>query len=88
MEARRVPAGVKLTSWIGLYILIYFLSIPSVPVSEESYDFWNRTSALFGESDVEGFIGIALLFSSAIITSIIHLMIINLIERKIFNKNN
>ncbi len=86
MEARRVPPGVKLTSWVGLYILIFIFSIPSVPMSKSTYNFWNKTAAFFGEYDVEGFIGIALIFSSFLITAITHPIIIMVIERKVLNK--
>jgi len=57
-------------------------------MSKSTYNFWNNAAAFFGEYDVEGFIGIALLVSSALITVIAHPIIIMVVERKLLNKHN
>jgi len=87
MAAQRVPPGVKLALWVVIYLLIFFITTPSVPMSKNAYNFWNGAAAFFGDDDVEGFIGIALISSSAIITTILLLISIKVIERILLSKN-
>lgn len=87
MVAKRVSRGVKLALWSFLYVLIFFISTPSVPMSEGTYQFWNNAAAFFDEVDVEGFIGVTLIGSSTVFSTIIYMIAIKLIEKRILNKS-
>lgn len=87
MAVRRVPTGVKILIAAVIYILTFLLARPSDPVTETEKDFWLNVANLFGDPDVEGFIGIALLIGCAIITFIGYQITVRLIERKLKNDN-
>ena len=81
MAVRHAPAGLKVLLGSGFFILTFILARPSDPVTKGEYAFWNKLAGLFGESDVEGFVGIALLVISAVVTMVCYKIAICLIER-------
>lgn len=83
MVARRVPTGAKILLSIGIYVLTFLLARPSDPVTKGEYAFWNRAAGLFGENDVDSFVGIALLIGCGIVTLISYHIALRLIERKL-----
>lgn len=83
MAVRHVPAGLKILLGSGFFILTFLLVRPSDPVTKGEYAFWNKFSGLFGENDVEGFVGIALLVISAAVTMVCYKIAIRLIERQL-----
>lgn len=83
MVARRVPTGAKILLSIGIYVLTFLLARPSDPVTKGEYAFWNRAASLFGENDVDSFVGIALLIGCGIVTPISYHIALRLIERKL-----
>ncbi|MCR1566935.1 MAG: hypothetical protein E6X23_01360 [Mixta calida] len=82
MAKKRVPTGFKILLGVGIYIFSFLLARPSAPATPGEYAFWNRAASLFGEQDIDGFVGIALLTGCTIITIIGYQIAIRLIERK------
>lgn len=83
MESRRVPMGIKLLIGAGIYILTFLLARPSDPSTQGEREFWIKTANLFGERDIEGFVGIALLIGCLVITLIVSPLVIRVIERRL-----
>lgn len=83
MESRRVPMGIKLLIGAGIYILIFLLARPSDPSTQGEREFWIKAANLFGERDIEGFVGIALLIGCLVITLIVSPLVIRVIERRL-----
>ncbi len=83
MESRRVPIGIKLLIGVGIYILTFLLARPSDPSTQGERAFWIKAANLFGERDIEGFVGIALLIGCLVITLIVSPVIIRVIERRL-----
>ncbi|AVU33601.1 MULTISPECIES: hypothetical protein [Serratia] len=83
METRHVPAGIKILIGVGLYILTFLLARPSSPITKGEYAFWNKAAALFGENDVDGFIGIALLIGCTLATVVGYQIIVRVIEKRL-----
>lgn len=83
MESRRVPMGIKLLIGAGIYILTFLLARPSDPSTQGEREFWIRAANLFGERDIEGFVGIALLIGCLVITLIVSPLVIRVIERRL-----
>lgn len=83
MVARRVPMGFKIVIGVALFIISFLLVRPSSPATANEYAFWNNAANLFGASDVEGFVGIALLIICPLTTIIGYPIIIRLIERRL-----
>lgn len=81
MGRRRVATGFRILIGVGSYILVFLTLRPSSPVTKEQYAFWNDTAALFGEPDVEGFIGWALLLICPAITIIFYQVIVRILHR-------
>ncbi|KFC99984.1 hypothetical protein GRAQ_04637 [Rahnella aquatilis CIP 78.65 = ATCC 33071] len=65
---------------MGIYILVFLILRPSSPVTKEQYAFWNESAAIFGEPDVEGFIGWALFIICPVITVILYQVIVRLLH--------
>ena len=82
MESRRVPIGIKLLIGAGIYILTFCLRGLQTPRLRERA-FWIKAANLFGERDIEGFVGIALLIGCLVITLIVSPVIIRVIERRL-----
>jgi len=76
-----VATGFRILIGVGIYILVFLTLRPSSPVTKEQYAFWNDTAALFGEPDVEGFIGWALLLICPAITIIFYQVIVRILHR-------
>ncbi|QWA11329.1 hypothetical protein GTU79_00305 [Sodalis ligni] len=83
MEARRVPTGFRIMIFIFIFLLTFLLLRPSTPVTDAEYSFWNKMADYFGELDVEGFVGLALLITCPIFTIIVYQMVIRLAEKLI-----
>ncbi|MEE4482697.1 hypothetical protein V2T44_06920 [Serratia ficaria] len=83
MESRRVPTGIKLLIGAGIYILTFLLARPSSPSTAGEREFWIKAANLFGERDVEGFVGIALLIGCFIVALVACPIITRIIERKL-----
>ncbi len=83
MVVRRVPAGFRILIGMAIFVLTFLLARPSDPATEAQINFWKQAAGLFGERDIEGFVGIALLTGSAIVTFICYHVLIRLIERKL-----
>jgi len=81
MEARHVPAGIRIFIGIGIFVLVIFLLHPSSPVGLTGYVFWSKTAGYFDNPDIEGFTGVSLLIICPCITLIIYRITINLIKR-------
>lgn len=81
MEARCVPAGFKILLGVGIYVLTFLLARPSDPVTKGEYAFWNKAARLFGENDIDGFVGISLLIGCSIVTLVGYQIAVRLIER-------
>ncbi|MDZ7322938.1 hypothetical protein N4G41_14990 [Kosakonia sacchari] len=82
MAARRVPAGGKILIALAIFLLTFLLARPSDPATQGQIDFWKKAAGIFGERDVEGFVGIALLVGCAVVTVIGYQIIVRLIEKK------
>lgn len=87
MVVRRVPPGIKVCIALALYVLSFLLLRPSDPATQGQIVFWKKAAGLFGQTDVEGFVGIALIASCTVITVILYLIIIRIISTKM-NKNS
>ena len=81
MGRRRVTTGFRILIAVGIYVLVFLILRPSSPVTKEQYIFWNDTAALFGEPDVEGFIGLTLFIICPVITVIFYKLIVRLLLR-------
>ena len=86
MEARRVPMGFRIFIGVAIFLLVFLLARPSDPATRRQIDFWKKTANLFGEPDIEGFVGIALLTGCTIITIFCYKIVIRLIEKKLNSK--
>ena len=86
MAARRVPMGFKIAIGVTLFIISFLLVRPSSPATTSEYAFWNKAANLFGENDVEGFVGTALLIICTLTTIIGYPIAIRLIERRLNRK--
>ncbi|MBK0032239.1 hypothetical protein IBT47_08085 [Erwinia sp. S43] len=86
MEARRVPMGFRIFIGVAIFLLVFLLARPSDPATKSQIDFWKKTASLFGESDIEGFVGIALLTGCTIFTILCYKIVIRQIEKKLNNK--
>lgn len=86
MVVRRVPPGIKICIALVLYVLSFLLLRPSDPATSGQIVFWKKAAGLFGQPDVEGFVGIALLVSCTIITIIFYQIIIRIVSRKMNKK--
>ncbi|MFO3875775.1 hypothetical protein ACUNGE_02345 [Serratia sp. IR-2025] len=82
MAAKRVPLGFRILLGAAIFILTFLLVRPSDPATPGQIAFWKKAAAWFGESDVEGFVGIALLAICTLVTVSGYQIIIRLIERK------
>lgn len=82
MESRRVPIGIKLLIGAGIYILTFCLRGLQTPRLRGAC-ILDKTANLFGERDIEGFVGIALLIGCLVITLIVSPVIIRVIERRL-----
>lgn len=80
MEAKHVPTGFKILIGMVIYILTFLLARPSTPATEGQREFWSNAARLFGERDIEGFVGITLLFGCALVTIVGYKVVIRLIE--------
>ncbi|WP_072133160.1 hypothetical protein [Winslowiella iniecta] len=80
MAVRRVPTGFRFLLGVFFFILTFLLVRPSDPVTKGEYRFWNNAASLFGENDVDGFVGVALLVISAVTTFVSYQISIRLIE--------
>lgn len=83
METRRVPLGLRILIVITLFLISFLAFRPSDPATQGQIEFWKHSAAYFGERDVEGFVGIALLFVSTAATIIGYQIVIRLIQRKL-----
>lgn len=86
MEARRVPMGFRIFIGVAIFLLVFLLARPSDPATKSQIDFWKKTASLFGEHDIEGFVGIALLIGCTTLTLFFYKIVIRLIEKKLNNK--
>ncbi|CCQ40491.1 hypothetical protein DVQ33_22180 [Yersinia enterocolitica] len=82
MERRSVPLGIRILITIALFVLSFIVLRPSTPVTQREYDFWNAAANFFGEYDVEGFVGVALLISCTIISFVCYKIVIRVAERR------
>ncbi|AYA09662.1 hypothetical protein EYS10_01615 (plasmid) [Rahnella aquatilis] len=80
MGRRRVTTGFRILIAVGIYVLVFLILRPSSPVTKEQYIFWNDTAALFGEPDVEGFIGLTLFIICPVITVLLYQVIVRLLH--------
>ena len=80
MGRRRVTTGFRILIAVGIYVLVFLILRPSSPVTKEQYIFWNYTAALFGEPDVEGFIGLTLFIICPVITVLLYQVIVRLLH--------
>lgn len=83
MVVRRVPLGFKILIGSAIFLFIFILTRPSDPATKEQIDFWKKAAAIFGENDIEGFVGIALLVVCTIVTFLCYKIAIRLIEQKL-----
>lgn len=86
MEAKRVPAGFRILIAMSLFVITFFLARPSDPSTEREQQFWTELARLFNQRDIEGFVGMALIFICTVVTLIGYQIIIRAIEKKINNK--
>ncbi|MEZ6876328.1 hypothetical protein [Enterobacter sp. KBR-315C3_2022] len=85
METRRAPLGLRILIVITLFLITFLAFRPSDPATQVQIEFWKHAAAYFGEHDIEGFVGIALLVVSTAVTIIGYQIVIRLIQR-ILNK--
>ena len=83
MAKQKIPAGFRILIGILLFVITYLLIVPSVPASKTQISFWTWASHLFGEQDVEGFIGISVLVICGLVTVVGYWAIIRIAERKL-----
>ncbi|WP_158784573.1 hypothetical protein [Pantoea sp. BAV 3049] len=86
MEAKRVPVAFKILTGGVVFVLFFLLFRPSNPMTAAEYEFWNTTANSFGDPDVEGFIGLALLITDAIFTLLSYQLIIRMLEKRMNKK--
>ncbi|QCT21474.1 hypothetical protein FEM41_18360 [Jejubacter calystegiae] len=87
MATRRVPAGFRILIAVGLFILTFLLVRPSDPATHGQIAFWKKVAGFFGDRDVEGFVGLALLAICTMVTVIGYQVIVRLAEKKL-NRTN
>ncbi|HEI8868301.1 TPA: hypothetical protein SLG40_003863 [Serratia odorifera] len=83
MEVQRVPAGFRILIGIVIWVLTFIVARPSNPITKSEYAFWDKAASLFGENDVDGFIGISLLIGCSIVTVVGYQIVVRLIEKKL-----
>lgn len=83
MEARRVPSGARILVAVVIFVTTFLIARPSDPATQGQIAFWKHAAALFSERDVEGFVGIALLIGSTIVTVIGYQIAVRLIQRRL-----
>ncbi|BDH47697.1 hypothetical protein TUM12370_37410 [Salmonella enterica subsp. enterica serovar Choleraesuis] len=83
MAVRRVPTGFRIILGVALFLLSFLMMRPSSPATQSQIDFWKKAAGLFGEHDIEGFVGIALLVGCTIVTMVGYRIIVWLIEKKL-----
>ncbi len=85
MEAQRVPTGFRILIGAVIWVLAFVVARPSDPITRGEFAFWDKAASLFGENDVDGFIGISLLVGCTLITIVGYQIAVRLIE-KMLNK--
>lgn len=81
MPKNRISPGFRILLSAGIFALVFLALRPSTPVTKWEYNFWVKLASMFGDSDVEGFVGIALLISCTIITVLLYQIIIRAINK-------
>lgn len=80
MPISRVSIGFRILLSAGIFALTFLILRPSAPVIKEEYTFWVNLASMFGDSDVEGFVGITLLISYTIITTVTYQVVLRIIK--------
>lgn len=83
MAARRVPAGFRILICVAIFALTFLLVRPSDPATKSQIEFWKTLAGLFGERDVEGFVGISLLVICFVVMVIAYPLIVRFIEKRL-----
>lgn len=86
MAAKRVPAGFRILIGAAIFLLTFFLASPSDPATQGQIAFWKKIAGWFGEADVEGFVGIALLAICSLVTVAGYQITIRIISQKLKTK--
>ena len=80
MAKRKIPAGFRILIGVLLFVATYLLIVPSAPASKTQVSFWTWASHLFGEQDVEGFIGISVLVICGLVTVVGDWVVIRVVK--------
>ena len=80
MAKRKIPAGFRILIGVLLFVATYLLIVPSAPASKAQVSFWTWASHLFGEQDVEGFIGMSVLVICVLVTVVGYWVVVRVVE--------
>lgn len=83
MEAKRVPAWVRILIGVAIFVITFLIARPSDPSTEAQQHFWIGLAKLFNQRDIEGFVGVALLVLCTVVTMICYQVIVRAIEKKL-----
>lgn len=83
MEAKRVPTGFRILIGVTIFVITFLIARPSDPSTPEQQQFWIAVAKMFGQRDIEGFVGIGLLMICTVITILGYQIIVRVIEKKI-----
>ncbi|QDY42605.1 hypothetical protein [Candidatus Pantoea soli] len=83
MEAKRVPTGFRILIGVTIFVITFLIARPSDPSTPGQQQFWIAVAKMFGQRDIEGFVGIGLLMICTVITILGYQIIVRVIEKKI-----
>ncbi|EXU77324.1 hypothetical protein [Erwinia mallotivora] len=83
MEAKRVPTGFRILIGVAIFVITFLIARPSDPSTQGQQNFWIFLARIFGQRDIEGFVGIGLLVICTIVTIIGYQVIVRAIEKKL-----
>lgn len=83
MEAKRVPTGFRILIGVAIFVITFLIARPSDPSTPGQQQFWIAVAKMFGQRDIEGFVGIGLLVICSVVTVIGYQIIVRAIENKL-----